>query len=109
MFNKTLIRAMRQPERGFDLCLYHLEEAPDGKLFHVEHTYKQVPLDEGVAGYPNPMAQLDENEAQLLMDELWRAGLRPSNRPGAAGQLEATQNHLADMRKIVEKYAGVPL
>lgn len=35
---------------------------------------------------------------QGLMDELWRAGLRPSEEIGYPGELKATQLHLSDMR-----------
>lgn len=47
-----------------------------------------------------PMLRLDNDEAQSLMDELWRCGLRPSEGSGSAGALAATQRHLADMQKI---------
>ena len=39
-------------------------------------------------------------EAQRLMDELWLAGLRPTEGSGSAGSLAATERHLADMRSI---------
>ena len=42
------------------------------------------------------------NEAvQLLMDDLWESGVRPSDGTGNTGQLKATHDHLEDMRKIV--------
>ncbi len=46
---------------------------------------------------------ISSNEAQRLMDDLWDAGLRPSEGTGSAGSLAATQKHLADMRTIVFK------
>lgn len=39
-------------------------------------------------------------DAQLLMDDLWHCGIRPSSGIGNAGQLAATEKHLGDMRKI---------
>lgn len=39
--------------------------------------------------------------AQTLMDDLWNAGLRPTEGTGSAGSLRATESHLADLRKIV--------
>lgn len=39
--------------------------------------------------------------AQMLMDELWRCGLRPTEGTGSAGSLAATERHLADMRRLV--------
>jgi len=40
-------------------------------------------------------------EAQTLMDDLWTAGLRPTEGTGSAGSLAATERHLQDMRTLV--------
>lgn len=45
---------------------------------------------------PEPALKMREAEAQQLLDELWRAGFRPSLMPEGEG-LKA---HLADMRQI---------
>lgn len=50
-----------------------------------------------------PTIILDNTNAQLLMDELWNCGLRPSEGSGSAGSLAATERHLADMQKLVFK------
>lgn len=54
-----------------------------------------------------PTLKLDPEEAQNLMDELWRVGLRPTDAGGDAKKqaegdatLQAIQAHLEDMRKI---------
>ncbi len=44
--------------------------------------------------------QLTDTAAQVLMDELWNCGLRPTEGTGSAGSLAATQKHLEDMRTI---------
>jgi hypothetical protein len=55
----------------------------------------------------NPAVQLEPSvsismqDAQTLMDDLWNAGLRPTEGSGSAGALAATQRHLEDMRKLV--------
>lgn len=55
-----------------------------------------------VEGYAyEPTLSISMNSAQRLMDELWIAGLRPSEGTGSAGSLKATQDHLNDMRDIV--------
>lgn len=41
---------------------------------------------------------------QVLMDELWDRGFRPSEGLGSAGALAATQQHLEDMRRIAFRY-----
>lgn len=47
-----------------------------------------------------PTLSLKLDEAQLLIDELWRCGIRPTEGHGSAGQLGATERHLKDMQKI---------
>lgn len=51
----------------------------------------------------DPCARLEQDEAQQLMDELWRCGLRPSEGSGSAGALAATERHLADMQAFATK------
>lgn len=53
--------------------------------------------------YVAPAVTLAPDEAQQLMDELWRCGIRPTEGRGSAGQLEAVQRHLEDMRRIAEQ------
>ena len=44
-----------------------------------------------------PAFDLQLQDAQQLMDELWHVGLRPSEGTGSAGALAATQAHLKEM------------
>ena len=53
-----------------------------------------------------PTFRLSYEQAQGLMDDLWVAGLRPTEGAGSAGALAATQRHLEDMRKLV--FQGKP-
>lgn len=50
-----------------------------------------------------PLMTLQPDEAQELMDELWRAGIRPGEGSGSSGQMAAVQAHLNDMRALVFK------
>ena len=50
-----------------------------------------------------PALTLRPQEAQTLIDELWNAGLRPSEGAGSAGAMAAVQAHLQDMRRLVFK------
>lgn len=52
-----------------------------------------------------PTFRLDPDAAQELMDALWDCGIRPGQAAGSAGQLDATQKHLDDMRAIA--FAGL--
>lgn len=47
-----------------------------------------------------PMMRLEIQEAQQLMDELWRCGLRPTEGTGSAESLAATERHLKDMLAV---------
>lgn len=53
-----------------------------------------------------PLLQLSEAEAQQLADQLYAAGIRPSEAAGSAGQLDAVKYHLEDLRKLVFKSKG---
>lgn len=44
--------------------------------------------------------------AQVLMDDLWNAGVRPTEGAGSAGAMAAVVRHLNDMRSITEKLLG---
>ena len=50
-----------------------------------------------------PFMSLPLHQAQILMDELWNCGLRPSEGTGSAGAMAAVQAHLADMRALASK------
>lgn len=47
-------------------------------------------------------------DAQALMDELWRSGVRPAEGIGSAGQAAATEKHLQDMRLLAFHALKVP-
>lgn len=50
---------------------------------------------------PEPSLSISMTDAQTLMDDLWQAGLRPTEGTGSAGSLAATERHLQDMRRLV--------
>lgn len=59
-----------------------------------------VRVEEDPGAYMPPMLTLSNDDARGLMDELWRAGVRPTEH-GSPGQLAATERHLEDMRRLV--------
>ena len=95
MNNTTKIIAVNEPwyngiqfliRQGQSVCTNLMfEEIPEGQLIQSSISLKR-------------------EDAQELMDTLWQCGLRPSEGTGSAGSLKATENHLADMRKITFKY-----
>lgn len=48
----------------------------------------------------SPM-KLKKEAAQVLMDDLWHCGIRPSNGEGSVGQIGALKEHLSDLRTIL--------
>lgn len=73
----------------------------DGKIYVAQEIkFSEVGLDE-MNKVVEPTIHLHYEDAQLLMDELWHCGLRPSEGSGSAGSLAATQKHLEDMRRLV--------
>lgn len=64
---------------------------------------------ESQAFVPRPAGVLTREDVQGLVDELWRSGWRPRQTESAAGELDATKRHLADMRKLVAKSTGCEL
>jgi hypothetical protein len=89
---------------AFDLGLYLTAKTGDGKFAIALPVQMKVLTDEETMSASHaPICDLRKDEAQQLMDELWRAGLRPSEGSGSAGSLAATERHLADMRALVFK------
>lgn len=56
-----------------------------------------------------PTGRIDRTAAQVLMDDLWSAGIRPTEGAGTAGAMRATERHLDDMRKIAGAKLNVAL
>jgi hypothetical protein len=79
------------------IAIYFGQKSPDGNFFSAQPPV-MVKHEMGTAA--EPFLALETEEAQLLMDELWSAGLRPSEGTGSAGSLAATERHLKDMQTI---------
>ncbi|NIV36789.1 MAG: hypothetical protein GWN58_47350 [Anaerolineae bacterium] len=47
-----------------------------------------------------PALTMTMKAAQVLMDDLWASGIRPTEKRQDNGALEATKNHLADMQTM---------
>ena len=60
----------------------------------------------GIEMFPPPPVELDESEAQELMDMLWQCGVRPTEGAGTAGSMRAVENHLKDMQRIAFDLLG---
>ncbi len=47
-----------------------------------------------------PMLRLEQRQAQILIDDLWAVGLRPTQGKQSEGMFAAQGRHLEDMRAI---------
>ncbi len=50
--------------------------------------------------YVEPVFRLSEEQAQVLIDDLYAAGVRPTAASGSAGAMGKIEAHLRDMRRI---------
>ena len=101
----TVIRAHAAPwMQGIELSIR--DETPGSRL-RVACAITMEEIVEGACIMPT--ASISMQAAQILMDDLWSSGLRPTEGAGSAGSLRATEKHLADMRAIVSKKIGVEL
>ena len=92
MIKRPSIRAQSAPWRnGVEIKV----SDEDGKGVGTLVYKKTSPIEK-----TEPTTTIDIDAAQTLMDDLWNAGLRPTEGTGSAGALRSTHNHLEDMRKI---------
>lgn len=90
------VRAQRQPWRdGVEIMVL---DTRAGKVAAAQPLVFTVIED--LAQIHEPTMTLSNSQAQQLMDELWRCGLRPTDGSGSAGSLAATERHLQDMRAM---------
>lgn len=97
-------------EWGDTVGLHIIEEMPNGNRYIAGPVACAQRIDDDYAVQLPASVTLNQRrgEAQQLMDELWRIGLRPTEGSGSAGSLAATQEHLKDMRALVANYASLP-
>lgn len=90
------IRAMAAPWRnGVEIRVWDREN---------NRHLKELIFEDSVEGMDiKPSFSINNSEAQALMDDLWQAGIRPTEGSGSAGSLRATERHLEDFRKLVFK------
>ena len=91
---------------GIELRLCHMTDAAGERILAFPAPLEFTAISQSMAqsATPSPpLVTLQDDEAQELMDELWRAGIRPSEGSGSAGQMAAVQAHLQDMRSLVFK------
>ena len=101
---KLRVHATRDFYTG-GISLFIAHRSDDGAMY-VAKPAEFERLEPGYAS-SNPILSLSIEDAQLIIDELWNVGLRPSEGTGSAGALAASERHLADMRAIAFHSLGV--
>ena len=84
-------------EYGFDEAGHYTRDAVITNAIFEKFTEEDIGKD------IEPFVKLGKEQAQLLMDDLWDCGIRPTEGTGSAGAMAATERHLEDMRRLVFK------
>ncbi len=90
----------REPWSGHVRVLYGRINNSNGMVFAAQPAIF-VPYHPGAVA--PTMLELEIEEAQSLMDEIWNCGIRPTEGAGSAGAFAAQGKHLEDMRSLVFK------
>lgn len=91
--------------RDFALHLLQISDVNGLPSMGVAQDMRLLTITPEIEGMEHPpLMSLSTDEAQQFMDELWRAGIRPTEGAGSVGQLAAVQRHLEDMRTLVFKH-----
>ena len=81
--------------------VYAIHRGDDGVVYVADPLVMRAREHDG-RSVGSPTIELSPREAQHLIDELWRCGMRPTEGTGSAGSLAATERHLNDMRAIAK-------
>lgn len=96
------IRAFQEPPLGYGVQIYIAGKNFTNECRVYVPSLKFVEIPE-VGEYVNPTFSISpfrSNTLQVLIDDLWNIGVRPTEGTGSAGAMTATQEHLKDMQKI---------
>ena len=93
--NEVQIRA-RTDWSWQGILLYLGSEESNGRMVLTSFTMATIKPGQPV----DPKLMLNAKDAQVLMDDLWACGVRPTEGAGTAGSMAAQTKHLEDMRKI---------
>lgn len=96
--------------RDFALHLLQFDNNTGVPMVGVAQDMRLLTITPEIEGMEHPpLMHLSADECQQFMDELWRAGIRPTEGAGSVGQLGAVQRHLEDMRSLVFKTPALAL
>lgn len=99
MINNELQLFAREEFARDGIALYLRSRAPGAEGMHFGRVLFER-VDEGPV-YIEPTVVLDRTAAQVLMDDLWACGIRPTDGAGTAGAMAATQAHVKDLQGVL--------
>jgi len=79
--------------------VWNLEASENGAVWTARHDGEYRP----------PFLHLREEDAQTMLEGLWRAGVRTPESMASGAHRSTLEGHLADMRELVAHFAKVPL
>lgn len=97
-----LLVSRRDWQLNFSFLLVARNIVDNGPLY-AEIKFKHWDVNSGLDN-PDKTFSMQPDEMQLLMNELWKIGMRPSGELDSIGQLNSLKSHLDDMRKIAFKF-----
>lgn len=100
MINGKLVFFAERANWGRAVDLAIGQERRDGTFWVAQPLLFVNDPNEGDSIRQKTCMSMRRDDAQILMDELWNCGLRPSEGTGSAGSLAATERHLKDMQTI---------
>lgn len=99
MINITAIKQFRGG--GVGLFIDYLARQPGNKNMRIDGPLKFKEVELFAEDCSGPDILLEGNAPQKLMDDLYNAGIRPTEGAGSAGSFAAQAAHLKDMRRLV--------
>jgi hypothetical protein len=98
--NNIRVAACRNP--GWQSIDLYIRDGAGEQNYAAELHFNPILAGEG----SDPTIRLTDEQAQVLLDQLVACGFRPTEF-GTAGQLEATEDHLEDMRVLAFHALGI--
>jgi hypothetical protein len=89
------------------ILFYIIVETFNNKRYVITPNGKKEIINEGIIPNFSDHIEVNDEDAQIFVEQLWNLGIRPHAARGTQGQLQAIENHLNDMRKIA--FSGLGL
>jgi hypothetical protein len=99
-----IARIIFHVEKRFErlgIALFIAQKSPDGEHIAYMKTATFQEQDRSVMPDADPLF-VDQIDAQSLMDQLWNAGIRPTDSRDKSDVINAKDRHIDSMREVVD-------